>query len=864
MTDSDKPSAADAASHLFFAYLRSLSPDPARGTKGIIGLPTSLQQLVQATEYPPEAPTLMFNEATKVVMVVNSVSPTPYALLRRAKNFEYRDDDSALQQFSNYDDPVRALTEECKRVLKCISSTNHSTISTSKASTSLRDASWSRFEDVGFGAAVDESDGDDDGDSSMLGPKRRPGGLRRQALSQNGDMGRPTTPSWADFLSTGFPDENGSKTSSTILLPPDKVLPPIHTTPRGQSSQSHRRNLGPEPDLEPGELARIDKIALDDSFWWVWISSLAGEEPTSRKAVFGRCALIETVIRGGKWMIMEEQVKGAAPEPPPGAYIAEKKGFLGFTTKRGRITRKSTPKQNIPLNDPYLNADNIGPISRTNITPDQHAKIQAAAVKLYRRNQERDRLANGPRRGRPDDVSNKTNSIMTLQPMLMKEATQAMQWASQYDQKDVRAQYVGEDLAGRGSTPDLLSKLVVNGSAANHSVVSLAKPPKRDELSTPPERIALPRSPSPPSKDMPLAMLPIPTPPKDVPLPKTPSPPPAKESPLPLPPSPPPSAMVGQKPVPAPFTEVTETTSAGSGDRELTALPHPSSPVATHDQTSQRQPAVLRKALPSSPEMKAAELKAGKRRQAGAGIKGMFGGRRTKEASFTPPVSPPIESGPAIAAARAALATKSKSQQNGQSVHQAITQAHSATPSPIHSRSQRPLTPPLEATYEAPDTPPASDHVPYMAAVPHLDSAPKTRHAAEGENLSRVDTSEGEAADHEFSTFDQGPLVEQPAFIPPNSPVRSEQVKSAREELSQQIPGAFESPVKEGEVDVADETDEADETDGLTRSISPVQDRWAQIRKNAAERAAKQLEQQNRPSEAKTDDGETSGEESKS
>lgn len=804
---------------------------------------------MQATEYPPEAPTLMFNEATKVVMVVNNVSPTPYALLRRAKNFEYRDDDNALQQFSNYDDPVQALTEECKRVLKYISSTNHSTISTSKASTSLRDASWSRFEDVGFGAPVDDSDGDDDGDGSMLGPKGRPDSLRRRALSHNGDMGRPTTPSWADFLSTGFPDENGDKAASSILLPPDKVLPPIHTTPRGQSSQSHRRNMNPEPDLEPGELARIDKIALDDAFWWVWISSLAVEEPTSRKAVFGRCALIETVIRGGKWMIMEEQVKGAAPEPAPGVYIARKKGFLGFTTKRGRLTRKSTPKPRAPLSDPYMDADSIAPINRTNITPDQHAKIQAAAVKLYRRNQEQDRLTNGPRRGRHDDDSNKTDSVLTLQPMLMKEATQAMQWASQYDKKDVMAQFLGRDLASRGSSLDLPSPPAVNGSTANHSAVSSAEPPKRDELPTPPERNVLPNSPT-SSKYIPLAMLSAPTPPKDVPQPKTPSPPPAQDSPLPLLPSPPPSTIVNQKPVPAPSTEVTEATTAASGEPAASALPQPASPVATDRQTPKPQPAVLRKAVPSSPEMKAG------RRHAGAGIKGMFGGRRPKEASFTPPVSPPIENSPAIAAARAAIASKSKPQPNGQSVHQAITQPHNETPSPAHSRSQtRPLTPPSEPSYRAPDTPPASDHVPSVTAVPPSDDAPKMPYAAEGEKLSRADTNERGQADLEFSTFDQGPLIEQPAFIPPESPVRSEQITPATEEPPQQIPGAFASQA---------DKDGADEAKDLTRQISPVQDRWAQIRKNAAERAARQLEEQSRQSELKTDDGGISGEESKS
>ena len=41
-------SAADATSHLFFAYLRSLAPEPVRG--GISLLPMSLQKLLQETE----------------------------------------------------------------------------------------------------------------------------------------------------------------------------------------------------------------------------------------------------------------------------------------------------------------------------------------------------------------------------------------------------------------------------------------------------------------------------------------------------------------------------------------------------------------------------------------------------------------------------------------------------------------------------------------------------------------------------------------------------------------------------------------------------------------------------------------------
>ena len=62
-------------------------------------------------------------------MIVDSVSPTPFALLRRANHFAYRDDDRVLQEFAEYDDPVKALTDECRRVLRSISSANQSQVS---------------------------------------------------------------------------------------------------------------------------------------------------------------------------------------------------------------------------------------------------------------------------------------------------------------------------------------------------------------------------------------------------------------------------------------------------------------------------------------------------------------------------------------------------------------------------------------------------------------------------------------------------------------------------------------------------------------------------------------------------------------
>lgn len=289
-------------------------------------------------------------------MTVGTVSPTPLALLRRAKNFDYHDSHNHLQQLSHYPDPVDALTDECSRVMKCISNTNQANISSTKTSTSLRDAAWSRFEDVGFGAAIDSESDEDAVDmvKNEFGSTKPTQSQAREAAAK--DLNRPTTPSWADFMTTGFAGTgtNGdSKESGTapnistipILLPPDKVLPPIPTS-RGQSSQSFKRSLD-SGSLDQGELASITSLRLDDSFWWVWITSLAGEEPDSRKAVFGRCALVETVIDGAKWLILEEKIKGAARQPEPGAVVIEKKnrGFLGsLSNRRGKMNRSKSTK----------------------------------------------------------------------------------------------------------------------------------------------------------------------------------------------------------------------------------------------------------------------------------------------------------------------------------------------------------------------------------------------------------------------------------------------------------------------------------------------------------------------------------------
>ena len=872
--NADVRSAANATSHLFFAYLRSLSPESARGANGILGLPRSLQQLVESTEYPPITTTNLFEEATKVVMIVDVVSPTPFALLRRAKNFEYRDDDYALQRFADYDDPIQALTEECRRVLKAISSTNQSTVSNSKTSTSLLDPSWSRFEDVGFGSTIEESDEED---GSMMGKRQRgSGGLSASPRSrQDGNFARPTTPSWADFLSAGFV-ENENKAATPMLLPPDQQLPPISSNPRGHSSQSHRRQPDNQSQLEPGELASIDRLDLDDSFWWVWISSLAGEEPTSRKAAFGRCALIETIVQGGKWMVMEEQVKGAAPEPATGAYIATKKGFLGFTTRGGRLTRRRSAIRKSPLSPEPHKKNDFDPSSTVTILPDQHAKIQAAAAELSRKKRQENeaQAARLARINNRVDANNKskTNSMLSLQPFIMTEASPAMKWANQYDKQAIRAKYLGTDLARSESNE--LPKMPPRGFKENFSASTLhmsrgerdlpappiLEPEPSPILEAPANHDAFVRDPSPAVSEVPSLPAPTAAPP---PLPVEPQEEPRQQE----------AAEAAEIPLPDPTPAV----------EQPEALPQsPVEPAPPRPVTPQRPSSRLRKKSldipsPESRRRQQREKKASKgpppaKSQQPSGFRQFFGTKkRSSKEQQAAPVGPPspADPNPAIAAARAALEGRGQ-KQNGQLApnNEAALNQFMQSKGKKTSRAvqQRPITPPA-SDHEEPAARSTDEERTPVAAEPTVEGPPRTRRDDEYDDLSRVDTNEREHADREFSTFDQGPLVEQPAFVP-----QEEHVPTPGPE----VPGAFFTPSEEtaqppsysvynsvtAQEPIAEEHDAAPEE--LSKQVSPV-DRWAQIRKNAAERAAKQSEEPlGRPShtDTRTDDGETSGEES--
>ena len=161
-----------------------------------------------------------------------------------------------------------------------------------------------------------------------------------------------------------------------------------------------------------------------------------------------------------------------------------------------------------------------------------------------------------------------------------------------------------------------------------------------------------------------------------------------------------------------------------------------------------------------------------------------------------------------------------------------------------------------------------------------------------------IDTLEKRQGDRVVHRFDQGPMLDQPAFVPEDSPERQpsspvsavgspppppppplEDHPAIRKRSSEeQIQAPQMNPVAKreeagGTADVSESEEEVSE--------SPPLDRWAQIRKNAAERAARQnggakampaiyVEERSREvghNGTRTDDddadGETSGEESR-
>lgn len=859
--------AADASSHLFFAYLRTLSPEEHPSMSLIERIPRALQALLASTEYPPETPTLLQKSTPRVVMVVDSVSPTPFALLRRARNFEYRSSDRVLREYQEFQDPVDALTDECKRVLNAISSINSSAAKSRHQNVTRPAEAWTSFQNMGFG---DWEDGTAQTGSNGIGsPGSPPSSPTLQSAHKPRDLGRPTTPSWAEFMSVGFAEDDLSKPSATYLLPPDKQLPPLGSRAQSPTYIPHDR------DVAPGELAAINNVELDDAFWWVWMTSLAGEEPAQRKAVFGRCAVIETSIMRGAWLIMEEQVKGASPDPVEGAYIAKSKRSIFSFSKRGKLNRKESTNKLMPPLSPVPPAQSLASPtpSRRSLAPDQQSKIKEAAAALKKQESKDEELAT--RRGRHGEASQKTNSVLTMG--LQSAAGPAMKWTTAYDRSAIRAQYLGNRFAGTGVSRENLTlpsdPADLEGYLNNSSTVqreASVPPPEPSNILTSDLGRELPALPSEEPAPPPAGEVEVPT----VPL-----------APVPEPVSPGlhedmeehGSADSDKEIVPeeAPVQRVTtlDQEVANAGSLELKRKPVPRSsdgprPGSVEKPVVATSPAMNPAALAaqramvsttSSPESPQDSFNPRFQKQGGGSALRKFFGRK-KEQSGRPSVEG-ARVGAGLAPPSESTFGRKLSLMRKKPTTTAALPVQPSKPSPMET--MHPNASELEAEPVA--IPPHTS-----ASYPNSDS-----------NVSQADSVQDANPEHEFARFDQGP---------PDTPLHSHPVASA--------PGIIAAPQAQRQFNVNEhlatkanehdrlvqygqhEHDGDDEHDDLqseatmeehqANAVIDSKDRWATIRENAARRAAQRASEerssQSRPSAgARTeDDGETSGEESKS
>ena len=119
--------------------------------------------------------------------------------------------------------------------------------------------------------------------------------------------------------------------------------------------------------------------------------------------------------------------------------------------------------------------------SKSSLAPDQQSKIKQAAAALKKKDTKEEESTT--RRARYDDAhSTKTNSMLTMG--LQSEAGPAMKWMGAYDKNAIRAQYLGDAFAGRGtSREDLLlrktSSTNINGDGA--SSINTPAPPLSPE-----------------------------------------------------------------------------------------------------------------------------------------------------------------------------------------------------------------------------------------------------------------------------------------------------------------------------------------------------------------------------------------------
>lgn len=400
------------------------------------------------------------------------------------------------------------------------------------------------------------------------------------------------------------------------------------------------------------------------------------------------------------------------------------------------------------------------PLNRTKIGPDQAAKIQAAATSLRQQQAQLENQSRLPAGGQRS--SQRTNSVFTLQPVILSEATPAMKWANKYDRDAIREAY--------------LNGIPLEGHSRPSTERSLPALPTED---TDEERLE-------DRRQRPVSLMPPPPPPMHKPDP--------------------PNKYDHR---PAPISKVTPAMPSPTFSPVNSGLFTPSSTTNGRTSPALQSPPIS----PPSARSRASNSSTPEKTKKTNRFKSFFSSKKAE----------PISTG------RVTPHTTENSNNGNLSL-----------PSPGLGRRlsmQKKRNAPVAFQGTITDSAPA----------PVTSTVTSTPQGYEGE-YSNHDSEEIRETTQVFSSFNQGPL-DAPAFVPDDSPDATEP-SSPIEETRPAV------PEKEDSVPISE-----DPTSTSSSEIMPVQDRWAQIRKNAAERAKVPKAPEESDVRGSMDEGETSGEE---
>lgn len=263
--------AADAAEHLFLAYIRDLS---SRSFSGISMLPLSLQKIVDTTPYPIEHASEM-RSAIRITLTAEEVSTSPNALIERLTAAKEKIPE--IESYELVNDPQ--LSDECLGVMRGIEAVI--SMHSERQASDAKDAAWIDFAEHGF---------------DLPTPDLR---RRHSYVSTRSHIkprrARPVTPDWSQFIDLGFKVSD----KPMPMLPLHLHLPDI--TPSSPRTPRHVKSKTCETSTRA--------MQIDEAVWGAWIISLASESNPLQKGFFGRCLILQPT-QHETWLIVEEVVHG--------------------------------------------------------------------------------------------------------------------------------------------------------------------------------------------------------------------------------------------------------------------------------------------------------------------------------------------------------------------------------------------------------------------------------------------------------------------------------------------------------------------------------------------------------------------------